>query len=108
MGEGQICKISDFQFAHNLAFEHYPSNLMFGPLIPPECLLFGLGNFSTKGDVYFFGWILIELIIKKEPVAYSWQEVAEQLRQTLVLPNDQKLGELIFRTLQLVTMKCSS
>lgn len=72
------CKITDFDLSINTC---YSSELhrIYTPFIPPECWkTINLGNqkiekkeldltkFNKKGDVYFYGWVLVELFLNKE------------------------------------------
>ena len=38
---------------------------LYTSLKPPECEG-NISNFNKEGDVYFYGWLLVELILEKE------------------------------------------
>jgi len=42
-------------------------------LIPPECIG-NQSNFTKKSDVYFYGWILLEMMLGKDIKSYNMQE----------------------------------
>jgi serine/threonine protein kinase len=61
------CKIADFGISNNLIYKEIQNNELYTSLIPPECKRsFNKSEFTKKGDIYFFGWILFELFIGKK------------------------------------------
>ena len=61
------CKIADFGISNNLIYKEIENNDLYTSLIPPECKRsFNKLEFTKKGDIYFFGWILFELFIGKK------------------------------------------
>jgi len=85
-----VCKIGDFELAHNLGYGGITTKLLYGPLIPPECKNH-YSKFTTHSDVYFFGWIIIELILSCEP---DYNETDLKILES-VLINEPNLHNLI-------------
>lgn len=61
------CKIADFGISNNLGYQGMKHQELYNSLAPPEILSPFNNPFSQKGDVYFYGWVLVELILRKKP-----------------------------------------
>jgi hypothetical protein len=87
-----------------MSYGEFKPIAMYTNLIPPECKIDKL-NFTKKGDVYFYGWILVELLLEKPPETYNFEIIKDQISNYSKV-NDTKesmLKHLIFRCLDQVT-----
>lgn len=86
--------------ADNMGYENMKCEELYTSLIPPECKGMNL-PFTNKGDVYFYGWVLVELALGRKP------ETGYQLDETLALLDKEvhvgSLKELISRCLKEVS-----
>lgn len=93
-----ICKIADFGISNLGQRNNY--EVLYTSLIPPECLS-DSNSFTPKGDVYFYGWIIIELVLGKQPSSY---ELSIQQLELESLLEDVELKNIIFRCLDSVSI----
>ncbi len=93
-------KIGDFSLSNNLGYSKLNHNELYYLLIPPECKL-NYSNFSKPGDVYFFGWILVELVLQDSSLK-NIEEELQAISSVLTYGNDFIFKELIFQTLHQV------
>lgn len=63
INEALECKICDFGISNISRNTNKKNTKLYTSLIPPECREFG--EFTKKSDVYFFGWVLVELFTQK-------------------------------------------
>lgn len=78
------CKIADFGLSNNLSYKGMECGALYTNLIPPECVT-DHSQFSTKSDVYFFGWLLVEMALQRHLERYNVSETMQFL-QTLTKP----------------------
>lgn len=95
-----VCKVADFESAYNLGYSGWTNAFIFKELVPPECCG-DISKFTTKGDVYFYGWILIEMVLMKEP-KYNREDLVQLPK---LLENEQDVYRLIFRCIDNVSVK---
>lgn len=87
-----------------MAYPDFHPSLIYSLLIPPECKNGNEKNFTTKGDVYFYGWILIELFVGAEIKSYDINEAKQIIESTLNSEQrDLEILSLIYRTLSQVS-----
>jgi len=94
------CKIADFGISNNLVYENFDTVAMYTSLIPSECI-YDQRKFTIKGDVYFYGWILVEMLLGKQPDAYDPEAILRDIELVLRGPDAENLfyKQLIFSLL---------
>ena len=97
--ENLECKIADFGISMNVGYESSQSS-MYSSLIPPECVNY-ISKFSKEGDIYFFGWVMIELLLGSKPENYNLNQIKNLIlkRKRKEIKEEENLISLILQCL---------
>lgn len=97
------CKIADFELATNERYQYSPRPI-FRSLIPPECGRNGY-QFTKKGDVYFYGWLIHEVFFGHTPKRSNLNELMTILKEKEGEHENMKLiKSIIIQCLDIVTI----
>lgn len=80
-------------------------NFLYAALIPPECQN-DQNQFSTKGDVFFYGWILLELLVEFPIKKFDKTEIFRKLETKSVHQDLKTLAWSCLDDVRHVTVLC--